>query len=136
MRTERSRPHPTASLPAYMSPEQASGGVVGARSDIFSFGVVLYEMVTDRRPFAGSSSAEIHAALLKEQPRPPSELAPDVPKELERIILRCLRKEPGRRFQNMADVKIELQKRTGSTVWTSPPTDGRSCMGAGDRRPT
>ena len=50
------------------------------------------------------------AALLKEQPKPPSEIVPDVPKELERIILRCLRKDPGRRFQHMADVKVELQE--------------------------
>ena len=67
-------------------------------------------MVTGRRPFGGGSSAEMLAALLKEQPKPPSELVPDVPKELERIILRCLRKEPGRRFQHMADVKVELQE--------------------------
>ncbi len=105
-----SRPGTVAGTPAYMSPEQAAGGAVDARSDIFSFGAVLYEMVTGRRPFAGGSSAEMLAALLKEQPKPPSELVPDVPKELERIILRCLRKEPGRRFQHMADVKVELQE--------------------------
>ena len=93
-----------------MSPEQATGGAVDARSDIFSFGAVLYEMVTGRRPFAGGSSAEMLAALLKEQPKPPSELVTDVPRDLERIILRCLRKEPDRRFQHMADVKVELQE--------------------------
>jgi len=99
-----------AGTPAYMSPEQAAGGAVDARSDIFSFGTVLYEMVTGRRPFAGSSGAEIHAALLKEQPKPPSELVADVPKELERIILRCLRKDPDRRFQHMSDVRVELRE--------------------------
>jgi serine/threonine protein kinase/Tol biopolymer transport system component len=104
-----SRAGSVSGTPAYMSPEQASGDSVDARSDIFSFGTVLYEIVTGRRPFAGASSAEMLAALLKEQARPPSDLVPDVPKELERIILRCLRKEPGRRFQNMADVRIELQ---------------------------
>ena len=96
--------------PAYMSPEQATGGPVDARTDIFSFGTLLYEMVTGRRPFAGSSNAEVQAALLKEQPKPPSELVQDLPKELERIVLRCLRKEQSRRFQNIADVKIELQE--------------------------
>jgi Tol biopolymer transport system component len=103
-----SRPGAVAGTAGYMSPEQASGGNVDARSDIFSFGLVLYEMVTGRRAFAGSSSAEAMAAVLKDQPRPPGELALDLPKELERIILRCLRKDPGRRFQSMADVKIEL----------------------------
>jgi Tol biopolymer transport system component/serine/threonine protein kinase len=109
-RARLSRPGTVAGTPAYMSPEQASGGAVDARSDIFSFGAVLYEMVTGRRPFGGGSTAEMLAALLKEQPKPPSELAPEVPKELERIILHCLRKEPGRRFQHMSDVKVELEE--------------------------
>jgi serine/threonine protein kinase len=109
-RARLSRPGTVAGTPAYMSPEQATGGAVDARSDIFSFGAVLYEMVTGRRPFGGGSSAEMLAALLKEQPRPPSELVPDVPKELERIVLHCLRKEPGRRFQHMVDVKVELEE--------------------------
>jgi Tol biopolymer transport system component/tRNA A-37 threonylcarbamoyl transferase component Bud32 len=105
-----SRPGTVAGTPGYMSPEQAAGGVVDARSDIFSFGAVLYEMVTGRRPFGGSSTAEMLAALLKEQPRPPREITPEVPKELERIILRCLRKELGRRCQHMVDVKVELEE--------------------------
>jgi eukaryotic-like serine/threonine-protein kinase len=105
-----SRVGTVAGTPAYMSPEQASGGKVDARSDIFSFGAVLYEMVTGRRPFGGGSSAETLAALLRGQPKAPSEVVPEVPKELEKIILRCLRQEPGQRFQNMADVRIELQE--------------------------
>ena len=105
-----SQPGAVAGTFGYMSPEQASGESVDARSDVFSFGLLLYEMVTGRRPFGGGSSAEMLAALLKEQPKPPSELVPDVPKELERIIQRCLRKEPGRRFQHMGDVKVELQE--------------------------
>lgn len=94
--------------PAYMSPEQAAGRTVDARTDIFSFGVVLYEMITGRRPFSGRSTAESLAALANEQPRPPSELVADLPRDLERIILRCLRKQPERRFQSMLDVKVEL----------------------------
>jgi eukaryotic-like serine/threonine-protein kinase len=105
-----SRPGTVAGTPAYMSPEQATGGAVDARSDVFSFGAVLYEMVTGRRPFGGGSSAEMLAALLKEQPKAPSEIVADVPRDLERIILRCLRKDPARRFQNMLDVKVELQE--------------------------
>jgi serine/threonine protein kinase/Tol biopolymer transport system component len=105
-----SHPGLAVGTPAYMSPEQATGGEVDTRSDVFSFGALLYEMVTGRRPFGGGSSAEILAAILKEQPRPPTEVAPDVPRELERIVLRCLRKEPGRRFQHMTDLKVELQE--------------------------
>jgi eukaryotic-like serine/threonine-protein kinase len=105
-----SRPGTVAGTPAYMSPEQATGGAVDARSDVFSFGAVLYEMVTGRRPFGGSSSAEMLASLLKEQPKPPSEIVTDVPRDLERIILRCLRKEPARRFQHMTDLTVELQE--------------------------
>jgi len=105
-----SQPGLVAGTAGYMSPEQASGGNVDARSDVFAFGVLLYEMVTGRRAFPGQSSAETIAAVLKEEPKLPSQLVPDLPKELERIILRCLRKEPARRFQHMTDLKVELQE--------------------------
>src|SRR5262249_3328051 len=95
---------------AYMSPEQAEGKKVDARSDIFSFGSMLYEMVTGRRAFSGDSAASTLAAVLREDPKPPSQLAEAVPKELERIIVRCLRKDPGGRFQIAADLKVELEE--------------------------
>ena len=95
---------------AYMSPEQAEGKRVDARSDIFSFGSMLYEMVTGHRAFSGNSSASTLAAVLKEDPKPPTLLAEAVPKELERIILRCLRKDPARRFQITADLKVDLEE--------------------------
>jgi tRNA A-37 threonylcarbamoyl transferase component Bud32 len=122
-RAKLSHPGTVAGTPAYMSPEQASGGVVDARSDVFSFGAVLYEMVTGRRPFTAGSSAEMLAALLKEEPKPPSEVVPELPKELERIILHCLRKEPGRRFQHLADVKVELEelKEESDSQAETPP---------------
>ena len=93
-----------------MSPEQAAGGEVDARSDVFSFGALLYEMATGRRAFAGGSTAEVLAALMKEQPKAPSEVVPDLPRELDRLIQRCLRKEPERRFQHMLDLKLELEQ--------------------------
>ena len=105
-----SRPGTVAGTAGYMSPEQAAGKKVDGRSDIFSFGAVLYEMVTGRRAFAGNSTAETLAALMHEHPKAPRELAPDVPRDLERVILRCLQKDPDRRFQHMADVKVELQE--------------------------
>jgi serine/threonine protein kinase/Tol biopolymer transport system component len=93
----------------YMSPEQAQGQKVDARSDIFSFGSVLYEMVTGRRAFAAKSIRELLTAIIREHPNKVSEVVPSVPLDLEKVITRALRKEPERRIQSMADVKIELQ---------------------------
>jgi eukaryotic-like serine/threonine-protein kinase len=104
-----SRPGMIAGTAGYMSPEQATGGKVDARSDVFSFGAVLYEMVTGRRAFMGASTAETLAAVVRDQPKALSDL-PDVPRDLEKLILRCLRKEPNRRVQHMLDVKLELEQ--------------------------
>ena len=95
---------------AYMSPEQADGKRVDARSDIFSFGSVLYEMVTGRRAFSGGSKLSSLSAVLHTEPHPPSEAVPDIPVELDRIIARCLKKDPARRWQSMADVKVALDE--------------------------
>jgi eukaryotic-like serine/threonine-protein kinase len=95
---------------AYMSPEQAEGKKVDTRSDIFSFGSVLYEMVTGRRAFHGDSKLSTLSAILKDDPKPVSSIMPDVPRDLEKIISHCLRKDPDRRFQHMADVKTLLEE--------------------------
>jgi eukaryotic-like serine/threonine-protein kinase len=95
---------------AYMSPEQGEGKKVDARSDIFSFGSMLYEMVTGRQAFHGDSKLSTLSAILKDDPRPVSAVAADVPRDLEKIITRCLRKDPDRRFQHMGDVKVALQE--------------------------
>jgi len=94
----------------YMSPEQAQGKPVDARSDIFSFGAVLYEMLTGRRAFRGETKLAILAAILKEEPEPLGSIRKDIPHELERIIARCLRKVPDRRFQHMDDVRVALEE--------------------------
>ncbi|MBZ5594518.1 MAG: protein kinase [Acidobacteriia bacterium] len=94
----------------YMSPEQAEGKRVDTRSDIFSTGSVLYEMVTGRRAFQGDSKLSTLSAILKNDPKPVSAVVPDVPCDLEKIIARCLRRDPERRFQYMADVKVTLEE--------------------------
>jgi Tol biopolymer transport system component len=99
-----------AGTAAYMSPEQAEGKKLDARSDIFSFGTVLYEMLTGRRAFHGDSTASTLASVLRQDPPPPSEVCPEVPRDLERIIQRCMRKDPNRRFHTMQDVKVELDE--------------------------
>jgi len=76
---------------SYMSPEQAESGSVDARSDVFSFGAVLYEMLTGRRAFEGGSTISTLSAVLREEPPPLRELAVDVPPEIERVVSRCLR---------------------------------------------
>jgi Tol biopolymer transport system component/tRNA A-37 threonylcarbamoyl transferase component Bud32 len=93
---------------AYMSPEQAEGKKLDGRSDIFSFGSVLYEMVTGQRAFQGDSKMSTLAAILNKDPKRLRELSESVPTELERIIMRCLRKAPERRWQAMPDLKVAL----------------------------
>ena len=93
----------------YMSPEQVEGGIIDARSDIFSFGSVLYELLTGRRAFPGDSGRPPIAQILRDDPTPVSNLAPAIPADLASIVARCLRKDRARRYQNMADVKVALE---------------------------
>jgi len=94
---------------AYMSPEQAEAQSLDGRSDIFSFGAVLYEMITGRRAFTGGSQLSTLASVLQTDPAPIREARDQVPRDLERIIERCLRKDPRRRWQNAADLKMALE---------------------------
>jgi len=93
---------------SYMSPEQAQGKKVDTRSDIFSFGAVLYEMATGVRAFEGESSLSTLSAILRDEAKPMSNVAPDVPAQLETVIQRCLRKNPDDRWQSMKDVQGAL----------------------------
>jgi eukaryotic-like serine/threonine-protein kinase len=117
---------------SYMSPEQAEGKKLDARSDIFSFGALLYEMVTGRRAFQGDSRLSTLTAILREEPKPAGQVVEGLPRELERIIARCLRKSPERRFQTTADLKVTLEELkeesdsgTLGGVQTRPPRYGR-----------
>ena len=93
--------------PAFMSPEQAEGKEVDSRSDIFSFGSLLYEMAAGRRAFSADSMMATMAAVLHKEPDP---LPASVPADLQKVILRCMKKDPERRFQNMADVRVALEE--------------------------
>ncbi|MDL2718946.1 MAG: protein kinase, partial [Acidobacteriota bacterium] len=106
----------------YMSPEQVRGLPVDARSDIFSFGSVLYEMVTGRRAFLGKTTADTMAAILKESPPDPAESGKSIPLALARVITRCLEKAPDERFQSTRDLTYalrEIASTTGSSVQMS-----------------
>ena len=95
---------------AYMAPEQAEGKPVDARSDIFSFGLILYEMLTGRKAFHGDTKLVMITAMLHDEPTPLSQLVPGLPAEVERAVMRCLRKDPQRRWQSMLDLKLALQE--------------------------
>ena len=94
---------------AYMSPEQAEGHAVDARSDIFSFGAIFYEMLSGLRAFRGSSTFGTLAAVINLEPEPLATVARHVPPPVERIVTECLRKDPGRRAQSTSNLKLELE---------------------------
>src|ERR1019366_5099623 len=95
--------------PAYMSPEQISGRPLDYRTDIFSLGVMLHEMATGKRPFAGNSSAELISAILRDTPPSVCEIRSDLPGDLARIVRRCLEKDPRHRIQTARDISNEFR---------------------------
>ncbi|MFZ0964512.1 MAG: protein kinase [Terriglobia bacterium] len=123
---------------AYMSPEQARGEELDARSDLFSFGAVLYEMARRQQPFTGDTAVDVLAAILTRAPKGPRELDPELPAELERIILTALEKDRDLRYQSASELRADLKRlrRDTSSGQTVGMTDGRTTAvreGAGAR---
>ena len=104
---------------AYMSPEQARGDELDARTDLFSFGAVLYEMVTGRMAFPGGSAAVIHEAILNRTPVSLARVNPDLPLELERIINKALEKDRKLRYQHASEIGSDLQRLKRDTILSS-----------------
>jgi predicted ATPase len=128
-----SRDGQVAGTVPYMAPEQLRGEAVDARTDLFALGVILYELSTGRRPFAGTTLGLVSSAILRDAPPPISSLRADVPDDLERIISRCLEKDPRGRYASAADVGQELRRarltRGGGVIAKPPPTPSTVLLG-------
>ena len=113
---------------AYMSPEQAKGEPLDARTDLFSLGTVIYEMATGKTPFAGGSTAEVFAALLRENPPPVSTVNPAMPKKLDPIVAKLLAKDPAQRYataEQLQEALDGLDPQSGN-AWWPPMLAGRN----------
>src|SRR5207245_2228836 len=114
--TQHTMPGTVIGTIGYMAPEQVSGEPGDARSDIFSFGCVLYEMATGRRAFQGKSAGGAPAALLRGDPADPMAWGRVIPPDLARVIAHCLAREPAQRFQSAQDLAFNLRAISVSTV--------------------
>ncbi|MBI3112671.1 MAG: protein kinase [Ignavibacteriales bacterium] len=115
-RTKVTRTGRTLGTAAYMSPEQALGEKVDERTDIWSFGVVLYEMLTGQLPFKSEYESALVYSILNENPKPVSALRPEVPPELEAVVKKCMEKEPGKRYQDISGLQADLLRLKGAPV--------------------
>jgi tetratricopeptide (TPR) repeat protein len=110
--------------PGYIAPEQLQGRRADQRADIFSFGVVLYEMITGEHPFPGATTAEIQGAILNKKAPPASRLNPDVPMQLEQLVERCLEKNPEHRYQSARELQLALAELSAGQTTSARLTPG------------
>ena len=129
--------------PSYMSPEQARGQKLDARTDIFSLGVVIYEMIAGRKPFLGDTVVDIVASILNQQPEPLSVHSPEVPDRIDRVVARAMSKDKGDRYQTAREFMIALKKQkqrlefdAGLELSVSPDIGGGTTVAIRDVMPT
>ena len=122
--TSHTEPGAVLGTVGYMSPEQVKGQALDARSDIFSFGAVLYEMLTGRRAFQGGSNAETMAAILQSDPPEPQGSGKALPPGLDRVLRRCLEKRPEQRFQSISDLAFALESASTGSVASPAEAEG------------
>ena len=120
--TERTEPGMVMGTAGYMAPEQVRGGRADHRADIFAFGAILYEMLAGRRAFRKATSAETMSSILNEEPQRISQIVPNLPAALQRVVQRCLEKNPEQRFQSASDLGFALEAWSDSREMSPPET--------------
>ena len=128
------RPGEFLGTPRYIAPEQVEGGTVDHRVDIYAVGLILYEMLTAETPFDAPSAVELMMQRIRERPKSPAAVVPDVPPDLERVVMRCLERDPAARYADAHDVEVDLGGTPSTRIRTAPSLPGTAGRAAARRR--